>query len=157
MDNISQCELSEPRPYSGNETYPSGTGCARKCTMCVPSHDLVMMTGPAIILFVIILGAQLAEGYAQSEVGKCCSDCDCQGYSLAGGVWTKESCCQSGNPCWCDQNRRCQPSCSSSSQQAQLGSCYSTKNCLHYSRAGGQWTKSDCCSSRGLCWCDQKE
>ena len=125
--------------------------------MCVPSHDLVMMTGPAIILFVIILGAQLAEGYAQSEVGKCCSDCDCQGYSLAGGVWTKESCCQSGNPCWCDQNRRCQPSCSSSSQQAQLGSCYSTKNCLHYSRAGGQWTKSDCCSSRGLCWCDQKE
>ena len=112
------------------------------------------MVVPAL-LFVIVIGAKITEGYAQNDVGKCCSDCECKGYSLAGGTWTQESCCKSGNPCWCDQNNRCQPSCSSSSQQAQLGRCYSTKDCQQYSRAGGFWTKNDCCSSRGRCWCDQ--
>ena len=113
------------------------------------------MAGPAF-LFVVILGANLAKGYDQTDVGKCCSTCDCQEYSIARGSWTKESCCKSGNPCWCDQSDRCQPSCSPSiTQQATLGRCYSTKNCQQYSQAGGLWTKSDCCSSRGLCWCDQ--
>ena len=114
------------------------------------------MTGPASLL-VIVLSAELAESFAQNNVGKCCSNCDCQGYSLAGGVWTKESCCKSGNPCWCDQKDQCQPSCSSSSQEAPLGRCYTTKNCQQYSRAGGFWSKSDCCTSGGLCWCDQTE
>ena len=112
----------------------------------------------SLLLVVIILGAKFSKGYAQNNIGKCCSNCDCQGYSLAGGVWTKENCCLSGNPCWCNQNNQCQPSCSSStSQEAQFGRCYSTKDCQQYSRAGGLWTKSDCCSSRGVCWCDQNE
>ena len=31
-------------------------------------------------LFVVILGTNLAKGYGQTDVGKCCSTCDCEGY-----------------------------------------------------------------------------
>lgn len=117
---------------------------SRACTLNLNSAFNMVVQA---FLFVIAIGAKLTEGYAQNDIGKCCSDCECKGYSLAGGTWTQENCCKSGNPCWCDQNNRCQPSCSSSSQQAQLGRCYSTKDCQQYSRAGGFWSKNDCSSA----------
>ena len=93
------------------------------------------------------------------NLGKCCSTRDCQQYSAAHGKWTKKDCCLSRSLCWCDLNDRCQPSCSNSTNQpnlsAQLGKCYSTRDCQHYSVAGGSWTKKDCCLSSGLCSCDK--
>ena len=54
--------------------------------------------------------------------------------------------------------RRCQPTCSTSTPQPNagttLGKCYSTRDCQSYSKAGGSWTKEDCCLIGSLCWCD---
>ena len=128
--------------------------CANPVNIC----NCSMMTGELLLFVFGIICATSAEGYTQ-DFGKCYSNRYCQKYTSAGGVWTKEDCCQAGNPCWCDQNSRCQPSCSSTTNQQinsnDLGKCYSTRNCQDYSVAGGMWTKSDCCSSRGLCWCDR--
>ena len=72
---------------------------------------------------------------------------------MAGGSWTRRDCCLSGGRCWCDKYAHCQPTCSTSTPpDSAFGKCYSTRDCRN--KAGGKWTKEDCCLTGGLCWCD---
>ena len=41
---------------------------------------------------------------------------DCQPESVVHGLWTIEHCCLFGNPCWCDTDKQCQPSCTTITQ-----------------------------------------
>ena len=92
-------------------------------------------------------------------LGRCYSTKDCQEYSMSGGKWTKEDCCLLGNPCWCDENKVCQPSCGLTQQKVSgvgpLGRCYSSRYCQRSYVAGGRWMKEDCCSIGNPCWCDE--
>ena len=90
-------------------------------------------------------------------LGKCYLTSTCESYSAAGGLWTKDDCCSLGHQCWCDQQKRCHPSCTDSNDQSAIyGTCYSTSDCRSYSAVGGKWSKEDCCLSGNPCWCDSK-
>ena len=90
-------------------------------------------------------------------LGKCYSTSTCESYSAAGGLWTKDDCCSLGHQCWCDQQKRCHPSCTDSNDQSAIyGKCYSSSDCKSYSAVGGKWSKEDCCLSGNPCWCDSK-
>ena len=114
-----------------------------------------------LVISVANCGTEQNRKARDQSFGLCYSTKDCsQDYYMAGGKWTKEDCCSLGNhPCWCNENKVCQPSCGLTRQKVSnvspLGRCYSSRYCQNsYSVAGGRWTKEDCCSIGNPCWCD---